>query len=108
MNRARLNGGGQTEDGTSTTSVAVVTSPTAAARAASESEDVIFHHFPIPDLTPADSVASLSMLVDDLVGLVTAGKVGSVYPTLVLCCYFSVRERGHPGIMRPLFRMFRR
>lgn len=44
--------------------------------AVSAAAGLTFHHFPIPDLSPAENMAVLSGLVDDLELLVTAGKVG--------------------------------
>ena len=44
-------------------------------RVAAAAEELTFHHFPIPDLSPAENMAVLSGLVDDLELLVAEGKV---------------------------------
>lgn len=51
----------------------VAIAKTAAAAAASAT--IAFHHFPIPDLTPADSLEALSELVHGLAALLSSGKV---------------------------------
>lgn len=39
-------------------------------------EGLAFHHFPIPDLSPAENTEFLAGLVDELESLVASGKVG--------------------------------
>lgn len=39
-------------------------------------EGLAFHHFPIPDLSPAENTEFLAGLVDQLESLVASGKVG--------------------------------
>lgn len=43
-----------------------------------EGSKLAFHHFPIPDLSPAENVEMMSALVEDLEHLVVSGKVGSM------------------------------
>lgn len=43
---------------------------------AREVEGLAFHHFPIPDLSPAENTEILAGLVDQLESLVASGKVG--------------------------------
>lgn len=43
------------------------------------SSEVAFHHYPIPDLTPASSVEALSELVFHLAAILAPGKVRACY-----------------------------
>lgn len=51
-------------------------------------EGLAFHHFPIPDLSPAENTKFLAGLVDELESLVVSGKVGGTNLDfgLISCC----------------------
>lgn len=62
-----------------------------------DEKGLTFHHFPIPDLSPAENMALLAVLVEDLEALVLSGKVR----VSKLFCFCFASENEHPECFLP-------
>lgn len=61
---------------------------------ATGAEGLAFHHFPIPDLSPAENTEFLARLVDQLESLVASGKVGGTKFGGLVLVGFVLRPEG--------------